>query len=73
MPRYPYVRLRPGRKPQGRVTAPERNLGGRMKRRMVGGDEVDAFTGWCRLRLWRSGQRKTIKQRASRQPRCSGI
>lgn len=38
-------------------------------REMRGGDEVDAFTAWRRVMIWRAGDRKRIKQGANRRTR----
>lgn len=41
------------------------------KRRMVGGAEQDAFTGWRRLIRFRPGERALIKRKANRRERRS--
>ena len=40
-----------------------------MKRKMVKGDEYDAFTGWRHVIAWRAGQRRAIKRRVNRRER----
>lgn len=39
------------------------------KRRMVGGAEYDAFTGWRRFIRFRPGERALIKRKANRRER----
>lgn len=40
-----------------------------MKRRCVGGDEYDAFTGWRHVLHWRAGELRKIKRRAAKRER----
>ncbi|MCW2093349.1 hypothetical protein G9U53_30505 [Rhodococcus sp. D-46] len=40
-----------------------------MKRKTVGGDEVDAFAKTRRSRNWKAGERKALKAKASRRER----
>lgn len=40
-----------------------------MKRRMVNGDEVNAFSKWRHDYFWKPGERKAIKRRVSRRER----
>lgn len=40
-----------------------------MKRRCVGGDEYDAFTGWRQVLFWQRGELRKIKRRASKRER----
>jgi len=41
------------------------------KRRMVGGAEQDAFSGWRRFIRFRPGERALIKRKANRRERRS--
>jgi hypothetical protein len=43
-----------------------------VKRRMVDGDEYDAYTRWRHLLHWRPGQIKAIKRRTHKRERREG-